>query len=649
MQSYVGRSRIALFIGWIAVLASSSAAASHDLELDTRRIALRKLAIAVDLGAELRDAGVAHTAVEVWPIPGWSLVQLDASHSNAAGVEETIARISSGCADVFASPVYVGLDGGPVWYPSELLVRFDPAISHASAREAVADAVGGTILVAELGGMERAYRVSSSARNGFEALELARVLERRGDVRSAEPDAIFTGRGELIPNDPGFGSCWGLHNTGQFGCCAGEDMNAPAAWDVTTGSSTAIVVVIDTGVELAHPDLNTTTSADFTGEGGGGNPVSVCDKHGTAVAGCVSAKINNSLGTVGVAPNCPTSSARTFISNLSCNGSWTSQASWTVNALAFAQSIGAKVTNNSNGYGFTSTTIDATYQSTYDAGLVHFASAGNGSGTSLTYPASVAIVNSVAAIDPTGALASFSNSGAGLDFSAPGDDVYTTDLSGAAGYSGGDYALVWGTSFASPYTAGVAALIRVVNPSWTPAQVEQKLQQSAVDHGATGYDTTYGWGVIDAWGAVAPPCVLPAIYCTAKLNSASCAPSIASSGWPTFGGSTTFTISSTGFLNKKSGLLFYGTEPLGLAFQGGHLCVKPPITRTVVQNSGGSATGSDCTGTYSDDFEALILAATDPALIAGAFVYAQYWARDPADIAGFGTSLSDALSFQICP
>ncbi len=150
-------------------------------------------------------------------------------------------------------------------------------------------------------------------------------------------------------------------------------------------------------------------------------------------------------------------------------------------------------------------------------------------------------------------------------------------------------------------------------------------------------------------GTVASNCDAPATYCTAKVNSQSCTPSIGFSGSPTFGGTTSFVIGGTQFLNKKFGLLFYGATPNGAPFQGGTLCVKLPITRTPVQNSGGSASGTDCTGAYAFDFEALIVGGTDPSLSAGAKVYAQYWARDPADPKGFTTSLSNALSFQICP
>lgn len=138
----------------------------------------------------------------------------------------------------------------------------------------------------------------------------------------------------------------------------------------------------------------------------------------------------------------------------------------------------------------------------------------------------------------------------------------------------------------------------------------------------------------------------PVVYCTGKVNSQFCSPAIAFTGVPKFGGTLPFDITASQMLNNKFGLLFYGSQPNGVSFQGGHLCVKLPITRTNVLNSGGSSSGTDCTGTYSYDFGALINGGSDPTLIPGASVYAQYWARDPQDT--FTTSLTDAVGFTIC-
>ncbi len=139
------------------------------------------------------------------------------------------------------------------------------------------------------------------------------------------------------------------------------------------------------------------------------------------------------------------------------------------------------------------------------------------------------------------------------------------------------------------------------------------------------------------------------IYCTAKVNSQFCTPAITYSGAASASSPQPFDIGAVNMLNNKNGVLFYGFEPYSLPFQGAYLCVKPPVKRTPVQNSGGNPPPPDCSGTYSFDFNAYIQSGADPLLVVGTSVYAGYWARDPADFSGFGTSLTDALAFTICP
>ncbi len=136
-------------------------------------------------------------------------------------------------------------------------------------------------------------------------------------------------------------------------------------------------------------------------------------------------------------------------------------------------------------------------------------------------------------------------------------------------------------------------------------------------------------------------------YCKAKLNSLGCSPNIASVGVPSVSSGQPFRIKAFNVLNKKNGLLFYAFVPQSAPFQGGHLCVKLPITRCEVLNSGGNPPPSDCSGSFSYDFNNRIRLGVDPALVAGEEVFAQYWSRDPLD--PFTTSLTDALAFHIKP
>ncbi|MCE9592948.1 MAG: right-handed parallel beta-helix repeat-containing protein [Planctomycetes bacterium] len=138
----------------------------------------------------------------------------------------------------------------------------------------------------------------------------------------------------------------------------------------------------------------------------------------------------------------------------------------------------------------------------------------------------------------------------------------------------------------------------------------------------------------------------PTVYCTSKVNSQLCVPSITFQGSPSVSSASPFTLGAFDVLNHENGLLFYGYALQALPYQGGTLCLTAPARRTSVMNSGGSPTGTDCTGTFSFDFNARIQSGVDPLLVVGQLVGAQYWSRDPQD--PFGTSLTDAVRFAIC-
>lgn len=140
--------------------------------------------------------------------------------------------------------------------------------------------------------------------------------------------------------------------------------------------------------------------------------------------------------------------------------------------------------------------------------------------------------------------------------------------------------------------------------------------------------------------------VPPGVYCTSKVNSQGCSPTIGSSGVPSVTDPGPFEVSCSQVVPGKSGLFFYGYRPAGLAFQGGFLCVEPPVRRTSLQSSGGAAA---CSGSFLVDVNGIIQSGLDPGLVLGAEVFGQYWSRDPLDPTGFGTSLSDGLRFAIGP
>lgn len=449
------------------------------------------------------NAGLSVVSAEATGVKGWHLLTLKTPLLSVEEVNKNLTALLGSSSVEFASPVFHGnVTGTWVIMTPEILVRFKPEYVLGSQKLLAILVPELQIVTKDFGNLSGAYKLRSSSKNGFEVLAFANRLAIDPRIDWAEPDAQFSGGSCLTPNDPGFADLWGILNTQQFGGIADMDMDGDSAWDYTTGDSGIKVLIIDVGVQQDHPDLNQLPGIDVTGEGFTGEPVNECDNHGTAVAGCVSAIINNSLGTVGIAPACKVVSARTFSSNIPCNGTWSSVASMTVNALTWAESNGVRVTNNSNYYGFTSNAIKTKYESTYASGMVHFASAGNFASPSIVYPASIPIVNSVAALNDSGTLTSFSNWGVGLDFSAPGVLVVSTDRTGDDGYVSGDYVYFGGTSAASPCAAGVAALVLSQNSSLTPAQVERIMQCSCKDLGPLGYETTYGWGFVNAENAL---------------------------------------------------------------------------------------------------------------------------------------------------
>jgi subtilisin family serine protease len=504
--------------------------------LDVGRIAV--LRATEGYGAEdLSPYGLDGSAEEPMAVRGWSFVRTTPSIQMDAGIARAVSQIAGEELVEFVSPVFGDEEGGPIVITPHILVGFDRSLDAARAEAILAESQAGEILDRDWANMKRTYRLRSSSRDGFEVLEAANALARRPDVTFAEPDMMVTVHEELIPDDTYFPSLWGLHNDGTFGlpCTVPDfDMDAPEAWEITTGDPSILVAILDSGVQLDHPDLNLYTPGfDATGEGGGGGPVNVCDKHGTAVAGSVSGIMNNGLGIAGVAPGVQSASARMFVSNLNCSGNGTVLASWVVAALAWADSIGARITNSSWGNYTPSSAQSQKFADTRANGIVHFAAAGNDASSTIAYPAAYPSVNAVAALEPCGDRAPFSNYGVGLDFSAPGHFAISTDRTGADGYNDGvddggclpsgllgcnsdadcgpgescflvstDYALVAGTSFASPSTAGVAALALSARPNMSADQLEGLLQQTAVDLGQAGYDTAYGWGFVNAYDAV---------------------------------------------------------------------------------------------------------------------------------------------------
>jgi subtilisin family serine protease/subtilisin-like proprotein convertase family protein len=313
-------------------------------------------------------------------------------------------------------------------------------------------------------------------------------------VLRAGPD--YQVRLTATPNDPLFGSLWGIHNTGQTGGRPDADVDGPEAWDVVT--SGPLVAVLDTGVDYNHPDLaaNVWTNpgeveADGLDNDGNGfvddyygydfvnNDADPMDDygHGTHVAGTIAAVGNNGIGVAGVGWDTKVMALK-FMNVLGFG-----LESDAIRALDYAVAQGATISNNSwGGIGVPDPFLYLAIQNAGAAGHIFVAAAGNDSlDTDLVpgYPAGFDLDNivSVAATDHNDDLAWFSNFGATtVDLAAPGDNIVSTVPAGGQPLSDpSGYIAASGTSMASPHAAGVVALVRGQHPDWTYRQVIERV------------------------------------------------------------------------------------------------------------------------------------------------------------------------------
>jgi len=351
----------------------------------------------------------------------------------------------------------------------------------------------------------------------------------------AEPNFIYL-EGDLFNatvNDPLHSQQWAHVNTGQTVATESTpatvvatpdaDMDVDLAWDIVPGGSTGIIVaIIDSGVDLDHPDLddNLVTGEDFSGDGDG--PDAPGDQaHGTNCAGLVAAEGNNSLGVAGISYNSKIMPLQVF------NSAGSAGSADIPGAIDYAWQNGADILSNSWGGGSVSTALEdaigrAKTNGRAGKGCVILFSSGNGGSGNVNYPARLADVIAVGAAsmqdekkNPGSNDRQFwwgGNYGADLDVVAP-TICYSTDIIGAAGYnttsgSTGDYYETFnGTSAACPNAAGVMALILSANSALTSDQAQTVLENSAdkIDfyaYDANGWNKHTGYGRVNAYQAV---------------------------------------------------------------------------------------------------------------------------------------------------
>lgn len=364
-----------------------------------------------------------------------------------------------------------GQDKHPKYVPGEVLVKFKNGIDEGK-KKYIHDKMGTEVLseIRQIG----VHKIKS--KHGKSTEELVRQYKSDPDVLYAEPNVIYQVQAE--PNDPEFSKLWGMNNTGQTGGIVDADIDAPEAWDISTGSASVIVAVIDTGVDYTHPDLaaNMVPGWDFVNNDN--DPMDDYG-HGTHVAGTIAAKGNNGIGVVGVSWQASIMPLKICDAAGNCD-LWSA-----AQAVLYAANHGAKVANNSWGgagaAAFSQTLLDAINEAN-QMGMLFVAAAGNSGNDNDRmpfYPCNYTTQNvlCVAASFSVDMKIAFSNFGAAnVDLAAPGVDILSTVPSGTCPYcSSSGYLSLQGTSMAAPHVAGAAVLAISRFPSLSVEQVKNLL------------------------------------------------------------------------------------------------------------------------------------------------------------------------------
>ncbi|WP_432406921.1 S8 family serine peptidase [Wukongibacter sp. M2B1] len=283
-----------------------------------------------------------------------------------------------------------------------------------------------------------------------------------------------------IPNDPLYSLQWGLNN---------ENIDILKAWELLEGGDEVVVAVIDSGIYTDHEDLEYRIVS-------GGRHFSYYDSdsdiddeigHGTAVSGVVAAQTNNSRGVAGVSGE-----FNIGILPLKVDG-WASDV---VQAIDYAVDMKVDVINISMGGSYYQPEERAV-QRAINENLVIVAAAGNEGHVKneIQYPASFPSVISVGSIDNNEEISYFSNYNSAVDVVAPGEGIFTTDINGR-------YSEMDGTSFSSPFVAGICAMLKSMDKSLSSSEIENILTSTAIDRGEEGKDDYYGYGIVNPVGAI---------------------------------------------------------------------------------------------------------------------------------------------------
>jgi subtilisin family serine protease len=328
--------------------------------------------------------------------------------------------------------------------------------------------------------MRGAFKVFEDEDLGFTVFEadypeeLIDYFSSMPGVRYVEPDYVATAF--FTPNDPKYPQQYGP-----------QLISAPQAWDVQRGSDNIVVAVVDTGVDYNHDDLYGRVIKGYDFVNRDSDPMDD-QGHGTHCAGIIGATLNNGVGIAGIAQ---TSIMAVKVLDYQGSGYY----SWIASGIRYAVDNGADVISMSLGGPSSDSTMQSACDYAQSRGVLVVAAAGNDYGGPVSYPAKYDSVMAVSAIDSSNRLASYSNVGPEIEVCAPGSSVLSC-------YPGDQYKSMSGTSMACPHVAGVAGLVFSENPYLSNNDVRNILCDTATDLGSSGFDTSYGYGKVNAQAAV---------------------------------------------------------------------------------------------------------------------------------------------------